>query len=835
MFLGDDGKYYFDKSKTIVLDDDCYKEIYNSAIKNLKSKKVIDNKVFTIIRGAHLTIINEENKETELTYSPANIIFIGKKNVEKLSIYSFEQFQKALDFFQISFPYSDNILLSKSNIKSLIYDSKSYNEPILIEDINVFEKDFSNEPNELCKLEDLSEYICYYLKSELNLGQYPENKFLNENDFILKKKDKFDYYMKEERENKFLSFVAKCKESKEYFFTGNVSIGKTFTLLGLVNIKINKVRKAYFNLETLQKRKEYFKIIAYESRNLFQDKENWKNAFHKIEEKDLKSPLSMILSIIEEISLKEDQEMMHIFIIDQIKFDDINHDRIFEEMNNIRNYIKNTTNCYLIGCLSINYKGIKQILFYNWFKEKDFKNDIDIPIVKLIELDDKDIDQKNKYLKLLGNLPRYKNMKDKLNIKIINVIVKKIKEKIKKFYGYKELLTFKTLENIPIKTKIENLSQFADLLKKIPFKYFKIDLQNKMIDYSFPLVKTAISELLHSYQVKNYTGNTFAEFDWYIERRVIDLIKTSHCLGEYYIDNSYEIPSIYFDYKIEDELFEPSENSFFYFSYFNVRRYDCAIYFGEQKSILLIQIATKRTKEQLEKYNKDNFQKDLTLMQKFFDKNKIEINKYYLLFIITLQNIDNEKKIKLIFNQSGLKYFIYDLSEDKFKDSSFTKYEISYYKNPHLINDEEKEIIYFYLENNSFIFKNSKSALKCYIEVGTSLVEFIELFLNEQLAKKLIKDYHFKESHYHLRYTRCCIQGEKILDMELIDNLEVLFLNYEENKVYIGKGIIDNNIAILTFETYELTLGNAFRNQIISIPSDMQGFIFTGKISKDIK
>ena len=150
MFLGDDGKYYFDKSKTIVLDDDCYKEIYNSAIKNLSSKKVIDNKVFTIIRGAHLTIINEENKETELTYSPANIIFTGKKNVEKLSIFSFEQFQKALDFFQISFPYSHNILLSKSNIKSLIYDSKSYNEPILIEDINVFEKDFSNEPNELC-------------------------------------------------------------------------------------------------------------------------------------------------------------------------------------------------------------------------------------------------------------------------------------------------------------------------------------------------------------------------------------------------------------------------------------------------------------------------------------------------------------------------------------------------------------------------------------------------------------------------------------------------------------------------------------------------------------
>ena len=90
-------------------------------------------------------------------------------------------------------------------------------------------------------------------------------------------------------------------------------------------------------------------------------------------------------------------------------------------------------------------------------------------------------------------------------------------------------------------------------------------------------------------------------------------------------------------------------------------------------------------------------------MQKFFDENKMEINKYYLLFIITLQNLENKNKVEGIFNQTRLKYFIYDLTQDKFKDNSFTKYEISYYKNPHLINDDEKRIIYFYLENNDFI------------------------------------------------------------------------------------------------------------------------------------
>ena len=76
------------------------------------------------------------------------------------------------------------------------------------------------------------------------------------------------------------------------------------------------------------------------------------------------------------------------------------------------------------------------------------------------------------------------------------------------------------------------------------------------------------------------------------------------------------------------------------------------------------------------------------------------------------------------------------------------------------------------------------------------------------------------------------MQGKRILDMELIDNVEILFLNYEENKVYIGSGVVKNNLAILAFETYELTLGNAFRNQIDSIPIEMKGFIFTSKIKR---
>ena len=76
------------------------------------------------------------------------------------------------------------VLLSKLNIYKLIYGWNSYNKQITIENMDVFEKDFSNESKEFCKFEDLSEYIIYYIKSELNMSLYPENKFLKKNDFI---------------------------------------------------------------------------------------------------------------------------------------------------------------------------------------------------------------------------------------------------------------------------------------------------------------------------------------------------------------------------------------------------------------------------------------------------------------------------------------------------------------------------------------------------------------------------------------------------------------------------------------------------------------------------
>ena len=47
------------------------------------------------------------------------------------------------------------------------------------------------------------------------------------------------------------------------------------------------------------------------------------NAFRKIEEKDLKTPLSIILSLIQEVNIIAKEKINYVFIIDQIKFEKI--------------------------------------------------------------------------------------------------------------------------------------------------------------------------------------------------------------------------------------------------------------------------------------------------------------------------------------------------------------------------------------------------------------------------------------------------------------------------------------------------------------------------------
>ena len=834
MFLAENGIYYFDEEMKNELSIDIFNEIKNKLNEKYENSCVqyINKKQFTFkAYFGYFYILDDKQNSTELSYFPIDIIFNIKGKKQSRTIFSLSQYKKTLEFFGFVYPWAKSLLLSKNNLETLIYSPFYRNNSIEIEDLDIFNIDISEKPNknEIHKLKDLSDYITYYLKNEINLEKYPEKKYLNKKDFILNKESEFEYYMKKERTNISCSFECMIKKDKEYFFTGNSSIGKTFTLLGLTNWKSNNIRRAYYNLKALYKSEEYFKIIVYESRNLFENKKQWMNAFHKIEEQEIKTPLGMILRIIEDVSLLGKKEFKYIFIIDQIKFGDINKDKRYKIMNKIRKFIKETNNFFLIGCFALNYKGTKQILFYNWFRKNVLENELNIPKVDLKEIDLLNCNESdNKYLKLVGNFPSYRSLKDKLNIKIINILIKIIKEKIKKFYDYEESLILKNLENIPVNKIFENEEDFENLLNNIPFKYFKIDIQKRMIDYSYLLVKIAISEMLHSIKLKKYSCNSFIEYDWHNERRVIDLVKTSHVLGKYYIDNSYEIPSIYFKHEIKDEYFDQTENSFFYFSYFKVRRYNCAIYFGNQQSLLLIQIATFRTKSQLKKYNKDNLLKDIDSMQKFFFVNKLNVKKYYLIFIIALNNLEYKKNVEKAFNESDLKYCVYDLSNDEFIDNSFTPYEITTYKNQNLINiNEESKIIKFYLESNSFVYEESKNGLKCYAEIGMSLDDFLDQFIDNYLAEKLREEFRFEES-YHLKFVRKCRPKHPYLDLDLDDNLKLLFFNYSEDIVYIGRGICKNHRCNFSFEAYELTLGIVNREKKERFSEEMNGFIFEG-------
>ena len=301
------------------------------------------------------------------------------------------------------------------------------------------------------------------------------------------------------------------KGIKEYFFTGLHSIGKTFTLLFFNSLNEYPHKKAYFNLETLKKSEEFFEIIIYESQNLFENENRWKETFNELRNKisDGKNYLSILYKLIElfvKKYIKENTE--YIIILDQIKFKQI-EDKEYNYINKIREVILKTNGVYLIGCCSLNFKGVKDILFYNLKKtEKDNENENNKIIPKLnyiksskLNGNNSDINT-NKYLNLLGNSPRFKNIENKLNSKLVNLFIKKTKEKFYKSYALKHFDDFEKLKNIPVLKIFNQNSKFIQELEKIPFKYFVIDFEKKMFDFSCPIIKRVIEELLEKNELK---------------------------------------------------------------------------------------------------------------------------------------------------------------------------------------------------------------------------------------------------------------------------------------------------------------------------------------------
>ena len=347
-------------------------------------------------------------------------------------------------------------------------------------------------------------------------------------------------------------------------------------------------------------------------------------------------------------------------------------------------------------------------------KDNENENNKNIPklnYIKSSKLNGNNSDiNTNKYLNLLGNSPRFKNIENKLNSKLVNLFIKKTKEKFYKSYALKHFDDFEKLKNIPVLKIFNENSKFIQELEKIPFKYFVIDFEKKMFDFSCPIIKRVIEELLEKNELNEKILDINYELDWFFEKEVIYTIRVTNLLvNKYYIDNSYLITTIFLPYEIKN--LDLNENSLFYFDYCNIRRYNCAIYLGSEKALLLIKISKRIPKNKLDEYNNINFLKDLEDMQRFIKINKLKVNKYYLLFILLYSNYKKSENRKII-NDGGFSYALFDLEENKFKgEIEKNLFEKKKEKNS-IINNIDTNAIFFEFGKDKFSFVEKYMSLE---------------------------------------------------------------------------------------------------------------------------
>ena len=832
MYLGEDGIYYLGEEKKVKITADLIGKVYKELAPSVFSHKEpfctimkIEGKDYKFLfpkeNNLLLSYEDESGKIHLINHQSTKIIFrVEGKDFER-DIFTYEQYEKNLKIFNFSFPWSKNNIVTKNTIENAISENDR-SSLIIIENID-FDRLIKSTDFEFNSFRALSKYINYYLKDDVNLEKYEEYNFIDNNFFKIDLDSKIKIFFEEERKVFLDEIISKFKKGvKEYFFTGLHSIGKTFTLLIFNSLRENQQNKAYFNLEALKKEENFLEIIIYESQNLFENVNKWKEAFIELKKKindsrDYFNILYKLINLFAKKYIKKDTE--YIIILDQIKFEQID-DEEYKYINKIREIIKKTNGVYLIGCCSINYKGVKDILFYNWEKDDNDKNEENdendendeiekneknIPKLKYIKsskfnASQSDISKSNKYLYLLGNTPRFKNIENKLNSKVVNLFLKKTKEKFSKFYGLKQFYEFEKIENIPVLKKFDKISNFLKELEKIPFKYFEIDLGERMFDFSCPIIKRAIEELLEEKELNEKIVEKNCELGWFFEKKVIYALRVKNILAnKYYIDSSYLIPTIFLPHKIEN--LDLKENSLFYFEYCNVRRYDCAIYLGSEKALLLTQISIKKPKNKLDEYNSTNFQTDLEDMQRFININKLKVNKYYLLFILLYSNYKNNENLKTI-KDSGFSYILYDLGENKFKG----EIEKDLFEIPNTINsiiDINTNTVFFEFgkDNYSFYFNYKGKFHKYYAEENMSLERFFDEIFDETIKEEFKKATKFNFSDFYLKSDKSSYYS--VIDKDLSN--KVLLLNFKDGKIYYGSGkhkddFVWNSYNLLTRE-----------------------------------
>ena len=364
-------------------------------------------------------------------------------------------------------------------------------------------------------------------------------------------------------------------------------------------------------------------------------------------------------------------------------------------------------------------------------------------------------------------------------------------------------------------------------MDKIPFKYFIIYINNNSIDYAYPLVKKSIKELFDSNEIENFQGKNEAERGWNFIKKVVDKIKISHVFGKFYIDNYVEIPTIYRKYKIKDELFSETENTLFYFTYMNVRRYDCAIYLYDLKALILNKLSINETKKQLEKYTEENIKKDLKDIQKFLVINKIEVQKYYIYFILDEDNYKKKENYDLI-ESFNLKYCLFNYQKNIFSNEVEGFQLINYLSNDSVnIDNEDAKLFEFGIKNDSFIYGDNikkEKTFKFYAEKGMTLKDFLEQTFGEDNYERFHEVFKYKEDKYHLIKIGTLFEREYSFT-EFFNDKNIIFLNLSEGILYIGIGNKDKEKFKFSFKTLQnFSLFGQFYDNINA--SFMTGFFF---------
>ena len=182
----------------------------------------------------------------------------------------------------------------------------------------------------------------------------------------------------------------------------------------------------------------------------------------------------------------------------------------------------------------------------------------------------------------------------------------------------------------------------------------------------------------------------------------------------------------------------------------NETRYDCAIYLRNSQTLILIKISVYISKKQLEKYNKNNFKKDIDEMQKFLKENNLEVKNYYLLFILD-KSIYTQTKFSNQLHLFNFPYVLYDYEENCIDKEINEFYKINYLANENINNfGEEGELFEFENFCGNFDFNNEEKEFIYYAYKGMKLKDFLEQIISEDIKDRFDELLNYDQEKYKL-------------------------------------------------------------------------------------